>query len=56
MPLNRTEKLNSLFASVGERKKAEYRKLHLKGRGHNCLMSKFGPFFIFGQICLIFGM
>ena len=28
----------------------------LKGWGHNCLMSKFGPFFIFGQICLIFGM
>ena len=31
-------------------------KLHLKGRGHNRLISKFGPFFIFGQICLIFGM
>ena len=28
----------------------------LKGWGHNRLMSKFGPFFIFGQICLIFGM
>ena len=28
----------------------------LKGRGHNRLMSKFGAFFIFGQICLIFGM
>ena len=28
----------------------------LKGRGHNRLMSKFGPFFIFGQICVILGM
>ena len=28
----------------------------MKGRGHNRLMSKFGPFFIFGQICLIFVM
>ena len=30
--------------------------IQLKGRGHKHLMSKFGPFFIFGQICLIFGM
>ena len=28
----------------------------MKDRGHDRLMSNFGPFFIFGQIFLIFGV